>query len=553
MPVLLAVTKALSMDNPEYVKRKKRGKGTWGVPTKLELYTRQGNDLYLPRGFIHELGEIIENVCIKQLRTEPPAITYNYTEGLPASFGPWNPEFTLWPDQQDAVLDVLKYDDGTLISPAGSGKTVMGLYVVYMRGRCTLWLTHTVDLMEQTEKKARALLQGVGEVGLLGGGIRRWGSGKLIIGMVDTLNENPDLIEALKPVVGTLVIDEAHHFPAQSFLDVAGKFAAKYFYGVTATPDRKDGLERYLYVGVGPERHRVDRDILYKTGRLIMPELEFVYTNYGKGEGTVNEELENVDSGGEELDYTAELQALLADEERLELVARKIIDEAYNTYSLVLCESVRYCFMLRDKVAEIFKRELSAYPPRMAVVHGGISKYAWRTAKNEKEALEAVALGLARKHKYDPKARRWKIEVEKYSDDEIAAWQVTPTQRREIMQRMAAKKIDILFATQLAREGLDIPHLNILHLATPKRGDNNDAGRTDGANVEQEVGRVQRPDPANPNKTAKVIDYVDFNVGVFQQQYYSRRRVYKRLGFKVPPKPRTRKDEIEEFLKSMPY
>jgi len=557
VPLILAVTKVLTMDNPEYIKRLKRRKGTWGVPKKLELYTRQGNDLYLPRGFLDELWNIFFQLGYAQFSMEK-----NFIEGLAASFGPWNPDFNLWPDQQEAVLNVLSHNDGVLISPAGSGKTVMGLYVVYMRGRCALWLTHTVDLMQQTEEKARKLLGGVGEIGLLGGGIRRWGSGKLIIGMVDTLNENPDIVEALKPVVGTVIIDEAHHFPAQSFIDVAGKFAAKYFYGVTATPDRKDGLEKYLYVGVGPERHRVDRDILYKTGRLIKPEIKFVYTNYSK-EAAVNEELQNVDSGGEELDYTAELQALLTDEERLELVARKIVEEtrpksdeqAGRRYSLVLCESVRYCFQLRDKVEEIYMAELLPHRPpfRMAVVHGGISKYTWKVAKNEMEALAAVSLGLARKYKYDKKARRYKIEVAKYTDEEMESWQVTPAQRRNIMQRMAERKIDILFATQLAREGLDIPHLNVLHLATPKRGDNNTAGRTDGANVEQEVGRVQRPDPENPNKKAKVVDYVDFNVGVFQQQYYSRRRVYKRLGFKVPPKPRTRKDDIEEFLKNMPY
>lgn len=547
-PIIAAITKALTMDNPDYVERKKRRWGTWGIPATLQLYSRSGNDFVIPRGFLGELEAILMRHSFN------PTITYSTVEGLAASFGPWNPDFTLESDQQEATLAVLQGGNGVLVAPAGSGKTVMGMYVVYMRGRCTLWLTHTTDLMYQSAERAKAAMLGVGEVGLLGDGKQQWGSGKLIIATVQTLGENPQLVEALKPIVGTLVIDEAHHFPAPAFVDVAGQFPAQYMLGLTATPERKDKLERYLYVGVGPKLYEISRDDLYTTGRLIKPEIKFVYTNYGKDSASdLDEELNNVDTGGEELDYTAELQALMDDEARLELIARNVIEMAFKNYSLVICESVRYCYKLRDKVAEIFQRELSAYPPRMAVVHGGLSRWAWQVAKNEKVALAAVAAGEARRHKYDPKAKRWKIEVAKYTEDEMEAWQVTSTQRREIMNRAANREIAILFATQLAREGLDFPHLNVLHLATPKRGDANEKGRTDGANVEQEVGRVQRPDRQNPGKKAYVIDYVDYNVGIFRAQYHSRRRVYARLGLKVPPKPRTKKDDIEEFLANMTY
>jgi superfamily II DNA or RNA helicase len=108
------------------------------------------------------------------------------------------------------------------------------------------------------------------------------------------------------------------------------------------------------------------------------------------------------------------------------------------------------------------------------------------------------------------------------------------------------KEIQILFATQLAREGLDMPHLTVGHMVMPKRGD--DGSKANGGSVEQEIGRIQRKDPANPDKKAAWYDYVDYNVGVFKQQYQSRRKVYKRLGIALPKKPKTEKDEIESFL-----
>jgi hypothetical protein len=62
-----------------------------------------------------------------------------------------------------------------------------------------------------------------------------------------------------------------------------------------------------------------------------------------------------------------------------------------------------------------------------------------------------------------------------------------------------------------------------------------------------------RPDKLNPNKVATWYDYVDYNVGVFQSQYYSRRKVYERLGIKLPKKPRTKVDELDAFLGGLTF
>jgi superfamily II DNA or RNA helicase len=92
-------------------------------------------------------------------------------------------------------------------------------------------------------------------------------------------------------------------------------------------------------------------------------------------------------------------------------------------------------------------------------------------------------------------------------------------QREAIMEQAQNREIDVLLSTQLAREGLDLPHLNRLFLVTPKRA----AGAT-----QQEIGRVMRP--CEGKQDAVVFDFVDFNSPILRAQFWRRRDVYRQLG-----------------------
>lgn len=52
--------------------------------------------------------------------------------------------------------------------------------------------------------------------------------------------------------VGTVVVDEAHHIAAATLSQALPRLPARYVLGVSATPDRSDGLERVLYWLLGP-------------------------------------------------------------------------------------------------------------------------------------------------------------------------------------------------------------------------------------------------------------------------------------------------------------
>jgi superfamily II DNA or RNA helicase len=424
---------------------------------------------------------------------------------------------------------------------------------IFEAGRPALWLTHTKDLMYQTRDRAQSTLKGVGNIGIIGDGVTNFGDGKLTIAMVQTLKERPELISGLDYIIGTIVTDECHHFPAPMFLEAAGMFSAKRIIGLTATPDRKDRLENFMYAGIGPKLYTIERAGLYDLNQLIKPEVKFVYTDFSYEESSVRNEINSVDAGGEDIDYNTLITKLINDGPRADMVADNILKYLNRGTTIVITESVRYCFTLMARV-EAMSRKIGIMP-RMAVVHGGMSRYTWRVAKNENDADQKAA-AFDTEYKYDDKIRRWKVKTPQYTDEEFKAWQVTGKQRKEILEKLRKKEIDILFATQLAREGLDINHLTVGHMAMPKRGDSYDSNN--GGAVEQEIGRIQRPDPSDPDKAKKAlwIDYVDYNVGIFQGQYYSRRKVYKRLGLHVPVKKSPKeheRDMISNFLADMPF
>lgn len=92
--------------------------------------------------------------------------------------------------------------------------------------------------------------------------------------------------------------------------------------------------------------------------------------------------------------------------------------------------------------------------------------------------------------------------------------------RQQALARMKNGQARILFATyQLAKEGLDIPRLDRLVLATPTRNK---------VIVQQSIGRIQRPAPGKTE--ALVLDIVDEKTPQLLTQYKQRRSLYKKMN-----------------------
>ena len=124
----------LKIRNPDYSKKVRMHFWVGNTPEILSLYEVRGNALILPFGTLRAIAPMLQG-----------AETFaDFSEATPIDFKCRVP---LYNYQQKAVDEVLAKHYGILQSPAGSGKTQMGISLVERLGRRTLWLTHTKDLL----------------------------------------------------------------------------------------------------------------------------------------------------------------------------------------------------------------------------------------------------------------------------------------------------------------------------------------------------------------------------------------------------------------------
>jgi len=88
-----------------------------------------------------------------------------------------------------------------------------------------------------------------------------------------------DNFEELIKGYGLVIVDECHHVAAFSFENILKQIKAKYVYGLTATPTRKDGWHKIIYMQCGDIRARVSNREL-KQNREIEHEVIVKKTNY---------------------------------------------------------------------------------------------------------------------------------------------------------------------------------------------------------------------------------------------------------------------------------
>ncbi len=216
-----------------------------------------------------------------------------------------------------------------------------------------------------------------------------------------------------------------------------------------------------LWASATPTRNDGLTKMVYAGGGIILHEI-----NQDDIEHTITPALEIVQT---DFDFIGEtyidtVTGMIEDRQRNELIVNTIRKYAPGHFSLVLSERIDHL--------EILHQALAAAMPdmRIAILHGKLPK----------------------------------------------------KQREAIMQAATRQEIDILLATQLAREGLDIPHLDRLFLTVPKRA----AGT-----VQQEVGRIMRT--ATGKTDAIVFDFWDSQCPLVKGQFWARREVYRKLGIAV--------------------
>ena len=138
----------------------------------------------------------------------------------------------------------------------GLGKTVCALALAARFKRRTLIVVHKGFLADQWVERIGQFCPGstIGRIQQDDFQIEN----DFVVAMIQTLCVRP-WAPGTFDSFGTLIVDEAHHIAAQAFSQSMFLMRPKFTIGLTATPERKDGLTRLLYWFMGPEFYRLQR------------------------------------------------------------------------------------------------------------------------------------------------------------------------------------------------------------------------------------------------------------------------------------------------------
>lgn len=249
------LTKDLTLPNPEYVNSLRFGKGRFykKVDPKICYLHKVGENYIVPRYY---LGEPSMDTHVTKGRT--------LTSTANIKLRDYQAEFLQDND------DIITNSTGILLEAAcGNGKTVLGIWLSYVRGVQTMVLVPTYYLARQWKQRIEDFSNGSCVILRATDTLVPTDSDFTIVVM--DLFSCRSLPKELVTNVGHVILDEAHRVGAETYLPILDEIPAKYRTALTATFRRTDGVHRILKFHFGEHiqmKNRFPKPFVYsvKTG-----------------------------------------------------------------------------------------------------------------------------------------------------------------------------------------------------------------------------------------------------------------------------------------------
>ena len=245
--------------NPEYDKLQKNRLSVYQTPRMIDCSEIFQKYIAIPRGCKEVLLEILSRFGIHcHIRDLTEA-----SRGIYVDF-----KGKLRVEQKRAATTMLKENTGVLSASTGFGKTIVAAYLISQRKTNTLIIVHTTVLLKQWSEALNLFLsfpspeapkkegEKLKTIGSIGGG-KNNPTGKVDIAIINSLYDKKEVKEIVRNY-GMVIVDECHHIGAYNFERVLKKTCAKYVYGLSATPKRRDGATPIIFMQLGPIRFQTN-------------------------------------------------------------------------------------------------------------------------------------------------------------------------------------------------------------------------------------------------------------------------------------------------------
>jgi superfamily II DNA or RNA helicase len=266
-------------------------------PVSFNVFQETDDHLILPRHFSHpKLKKITNQIKVENTRE------FSFKGSLR--------------DYQQKIIDEIlpKIKDiggGLLSIPTGRGKTILAVKLACELKVKTLFIVHKTFFLEQTKEKFELFSDA--KIGILQQNIIDIDDKDVVIGMLQSICSR-DYGEEIMNQFDLIIFDECHHLSSREFSKALTKIRPVYTIGLSATPKRKDKLEKVfhwyagpmLYQETAPMKHVVDVKIINFTSK--NPKFKNITTR--KGQALIPTMVNNI----------VEIK------ERNELIVKEIID-----------------------------------------------------------------------------------------------------------------------------------------------------------------------------------------------------------------------------------
>ena len=361
------IKRLASFKNPMFYRQQAMRLPTYGHPRVISCADETQDYLHLPRGcepdLLHELEQLGVDIHIIDKTFEGKRINMEFKGHLRD-------------EQTVALSQLLRHDTGILSGTTAFGKTIVAIKLIAEKKINTLVLVDKISLLMQwkdrlsefldineilpEEPKKRGRKKKKSIIGQIGAG-KNTSSGIIDIAVMQSLSRQGKVKDCVKHY-GLVIADECHHASAFTYELILKASPAKYIYGLTATPTRKDGHHPILFMHCGPIRYR-DNPIKQAEKRpfdhYIIPRFTSLRIPVGMDSKDIS------------------IQALYTEIMDSDFRDRQIIDDVLKNY-----QQGRHCLVLTLRTAHVeqLAKKLKEHIPDIITLTGGMGRKESRKA-----------------------------------------------------------------------------------------------------------------------------------------------------------------------------